>query len=92
MGPPAAAGVRHAATGALRELTSLGKEREDFSDSNFDEWSGYGGSLFSQGGRPTTASAGTGFMGVDDAEDNEADNVFSKVDEFMDSRRKKKRE
>ena len=47
MGPPAAAGVRHAATGALRELTSLGKEREDFSDSNFDEWSGYGGSLFS---------------------------------------------
>jgi len=31
-------------------------------------------------------------MGVDDAEDNEADNVFSKVDEFMDSRRKKKRE
>lgn len=33
-----------------------------------------------------------GFMGVDDAEDNEADAVFSKVEEFMDGRRKRKRE
>lgn len=31
-------------------------------------------------------------MGVDDAEDNEADQLFNKVDEFMDGRRKKKRE
>ena len=31
-------------------------------------------------------------MGVDDAEDNEADNAFTKVEEFMDTRRKKKRE
>ena len=47
MGPP---GVRHA-TSALRELTSIGgvrtaPEREDYSESNYDEWSGYGGSLF----------------------------------------------
>ncbi len=34
----------------------------------------------------------TGFTGVDDAEDNEADNVFNKVEEFMDGRRKRKRE
>ena len=52
MGPPA---VKHAATGALREFTSVGggagrgAEREDFSESNYDEWSGYGGSIF-QGG------------------------------------------
>lgn len=31
-------------------------------------------------------------MGVDDAEDNEADQAFSKVEEFMDGRRKKKRD
>lgn len=47
MGPP---GVRHA-TSALRELTQIGgvrtaPEREDYSESNYDEWSGYGGSLF----------------------------------------------
>ena len=46
MGPP---GVKHA-TSALRELAGIGgvrpaPEREDFSDSNYDEWSGYGGSL-----------------------------------------------
>jgi len=31
-------------------------------------------------------------MGVDDAEDNEADMAFMKVEDFMDGRRKKKRE
>jgi pre-mRNA-processing factor 6 len=91
MGPP---GVRHA-TSALRELTSIGgvrtaPEREDYSESNYDEWSGYGGSLFAQ--RPQGASATSGYLGVDDAEDNEADQLFNRVDEFMDGRRKKKRE
>jgi hypothetical protein len=46
MGPP---GGRHA-TSALRELTGgtrTASEREDYSESNYDEWSGYGGSLFS---------------------------------------------
>ena len=63
--------------------------REDYSESNYDEWSGYGGSLFAQGGRPSISG---GFMGVDDAEDNEADNTFAKVEEFMDGRRKRRRE
>ncbi len=31
-------------------------------------------------------------MGVDDTEDVEADQLFNKVEEFMDGRRKKKRE
>ena len=94
MGPP---GVKHAATGALREFTSLGRganaapEREDFSESNYDEWSGYGGSLFTGGNKPPQQAV-AGYTGVDDAEDNEADQVFNKVDEFMDNRRKKKRE
>jgi pre-mRNA-processing factor 6 len=86
--------LRVAATGALRDLTSMRPhgaqpEREDYSESNYDEWSGYGGSLFATGSKPSIAG---GFMGVDDAEDNEADMVFNKVDEFMDGRRKKKRE
>ncbi len=89
MGPP---GIRHA-TSALRELTSIGgvrsaPEREDYSESNYDEWSGYGGSLFA----PKPQGNTSGYMGVDDAEDNEADQLFNKVDEFMDGRRKKKRE
>jgi hypothetical protein len=94
-GPPTGgAGVKHAVTGALRDLTSVGgrpgaSEREDFSESNYDEWSGYGGSLFQGTQKPPSSS---GYMGVDDAEDNEADSVFQKVDEFMDNRRKKKRE
>lgn len=29
---------------------------------------------------------------AEDAEDKEADNIFARIDEFMDSRRKKKRE
>ena len=53
-------------------------EKEDISDANFDEWSGYGGSLF----------AGT----TEDAEDKDADTMFSRIDEYMDSRRRKKRE
>ena len=91
MGAP---GVKHA-TGALREFSNVGgkpaSEREDFSESNYDEWSGYGGSLFTNKNKHAPAPGG-GFMGVDDAEDNEADNVFSKVDEYMDSRRNKKRD
>lgn len=71
----------------MRELTGMGRggalpgqEREqDFSDSNFDEWSGFGGSLFAGGAN-------------DDAEDREADTMFSKIDDFMDGRRKRKRE
>ena len=55
------------------------ERNEDFSDANFDEWSGYGESLFAGGQH-------------DDAEDREADQVFSKVEDYMDGRRSKKRE
>ena len=70
MGPP---GVKHA-TSALRELSSIGgmrtaPEREDYSESNYDEWSGYGGSLFAQ--RPQGGT--NAYLAVDDTEDVEAD-------------------
>jgi len=52
--------------------------KEDYSDANFDEWNGYGGSLF------------TGIK--EDAEDREADQTFAKVEDYLDGRRKKKRE
>ena len=47
-------------------------------DANYDEWAGYGGSLFSEI--------------KEDAEDREADKSFAKVEDYMDGRRKKKRE
>ena len=66
----------------MRELTGMGQRNpekgEDYSDANYDEWSGYSGSLFSGGGG-------------DDAEDKEADKVFSKIDEFVENKREKKR-
>lgn len=74
--------IKHAPTAAMRELTNVGgkaaPEREDYSDANYDEWSGYSGSLF--------ASV------TDDAEDKDADSVFSKVEDYIDGRRRKKRE
>lgn len=66
--------VKGAATAALKEFTSLGKQgrekEQDFSDANYDEWSGFGGSLFSGA--------------TNDAEDIDADKIFSKIDEYMD--------
>ena len=54
------------------------KAKDDFSDANFDEWNGFGGSLFA---------------GIkEDAEDREADNTFANVEDYMDGRRKKKRD
>ena len=51
---------------------------DDLNDANYDEWAGYGGSLFSEI--------------KDDAEDREAEKSFAKVEDYMDGRRKKKRE
>lgn len=75
------AAIRQAPTAALQQLTGMGKMPEkdqDFSDANYDEWTGYGGSLF----------AGA----TDDAEDMEADKVFEMIEDRMDQRRRKKRE
>lgn len=55
-------------------------DRGDYSESNYDEFSGYSGSLF--------ASAGTPY----DEEDAEADQIYESVDEFMDGRHKRRRE
>ena len=75
--------MKQAPTAAMREMTGKGgkqgaTDKEDYSEANYDEWSGYGGSLF--------------MGGNEDAEDKEADKVFDKIDMLMDSRRKKKRE
>lgn len=54
-------------------------DRGDYSESNYDEFSGYGEKLF---------SSGTPY-GDDDLE---ADNIYDSVDEFMEGRTKRKRE
>jgi pre-mRNA-processing factor 6 len=54
------------------------QDRGDYSESNYDEFSGYGERLFA--------------AGAYDEEDAEADRVYDVVDEMMDSRRKRSRE
>lgn len=54
------------------------RECEDYSDAKYDEWSGYGGSLFA--------------FGDYDDEDKEADEIYSMIDKHMDLRRKQRRE
>lgn len=54
-------------------------DRGDYSESNYDEFSGYGEKLFSQG---------TPY----DQDDVEADNVYGAVDELMENRRKRSKE
>lgn len=54
-------------------------DKEDYSESNYDEFMGYGGSLLD----PTAAY---------DQDDKEADEVWDAVDERMDSRRRARRE
>lgn len=55
-------------------------DRGDYSESNYDEFSGYSGSLFNTAGTPY------------DEEDAEADKIYESVDEFMDGRHKRRRE
>jgi len=55
-------------------------DRGDYSESNYDEFSGYSGSLFTTAGAPY------------DEEDAEADQIYESVDEFMDGRHKRRRE
>lgn len=55
------------------------QDRGDYSESNYDEFSGYGERLF---------SAGTPY----EKDDQEADYIYEYVDDMMDSRRKRSRE
>jgi pre-mRNA-processing factor 6 len=65
------------------ELSSTQRKQEedrgDYSESNFDAFSGYGEALFSRG------------MPYDE-DDAEADRIYESVDERMDSQRKRRRE
>jgi len=54
-------------------------DREDYSESNYDEFSGYGGSLFDS-------------SVPYEKDDEEADKVWMTVDDKMDSRRRERRE
>jgi pre-mRNA-processing factor 6 len=54
------------------------QDRGDYSESNYDEFSGYGEKLFA--------------AGAYDEDDADADRVYDTVDEMMDSRRKRSRE
>jgi pre-mRNA-processing factor 6 len=53
-------------------------DRGDYSESNYDEFSGYGEKLFSSVSY--------------EADDIEADQIYDSVDEFMDGRHKRRRE
>jgi pre-mRNA-processing factor 6 len=54
------------------------REEEDYSESKYDEWAGYGGSLFAYGDY--------------DEEDREADEIYGSIDRHMDGRRRRRRE
>ena len=54
------------------------EEEEDLNDSNYDEFSGYGGSLFSKDPY--------------DKDDEEADQIYEAIDKRMDEKRKEYRE
>ena len=56
----------------------LFQEEEDLNDSNYDEFSGYGGSLFSKDPY--------------DKDDAEADAIYEAIDKRMDEKRKEYRE
>jgi pre-mRNA-processing factor 6 len=55
-------------------------DRGDYSESNYDEFAGYGGALFSSAGTPY------------EEDDAEADQIYESVNEFMEGRHKRRRE
>lgn len=86
MPPPAAvaptgyvAGMGRGAGGAAPSRGADGDENEDLSESNYDEFEGYGGGFVD----PTTPY---------DQDDKEADDTWESIDERMDSKRKIRRE
>merc|ERR1719375_2751100 len=64
--------------GVSRDEVDRDDDKADLGDTNYDEFSGYGGSLFAGGEY--------------DEEDKEADVVYDRVDVKMDDRRRKQRE
>ena len=64
--------------GVSRDEVDRDDDKADLGDSNYDEFSGYSGSLFSNSEY--------------DEEDKEADVVYDRVDHKMDDRRRKQRE
>eukprot|EP00727_Mastigamoeba_balamuthi_P007956 m51a1_g3781 putative pre-mrna-processing factor 6 (965) ;mRNA; r:158147-161220 len=76
---PAGAPGAQAAERQTSKAAAADDDKEDYSESNYDQFSGYGGSLF---------DSSTPY----DQEDREADDIYEGVDDRMDSRRKKRRE
>ncbi|XP_013148071.1 PREDICTED: pre-mRNA-processing factor 6 [Papilio polytes] len=69
---------RHAPPAAKRKKTEEEDDDEDLNDSNYDEFSGYSGSLFSKDPY--------------DKDDAEADAIYESIDKRMDEKRKEYRE
>uniref|UniRef100_A0A0A9VZK8 Pre-mRNA-processing factor 6 n=1 Tax=Lygus hesperus TaxID=30085 RepID=A0A0A9VZK8_LYGHE len=69
---------RHAPPTKRKKKEEEEEEDEDLNDSNYDEFSGYGGSLFSKDPY--------------DKDDEEADMIYEEIDKRMDEKRKEYRE
>ncbi|KAL0275367.1 UNVERIFIED_CONTAM: hypothetical protein PYX00_003230 [Menopon gallinae] len=69
---------RHAPPSKRKKKDEEEEEEEDLNDSNYDEFSGYGGSLFSKDPY--------------DKDDEEADQIYEAIDKRMDEKRKEYRE
>ncbi|KAL9962298.1 hypothetical protein ACROYT_G031386 [Oculina patagonica] len=69
---------RHGKPGFAAEKKPQEEEEEDLNETNYDEFAGYGGSLFSSGPY--------------EKDDEEADAVYDSIDRRMDDRRKERRE
>lgn len=67
------------AQAAAKATADEDDDKKDYSDSNYDEFSGYSGSLF-------------GSATPYEQDDREADNVWSSIDEMMEARRSRARE
>ncbi|KAJ7389286.1 Pre-mRNA-processing factor 6 [Desmophyllum pertusum] len=69
---------RHGKPGFATEKKPPEEEEEDLNETNYDEFAGYGGSLFSSGPY--------------EKDDEEADSIYDSIDRRMDDRRKERRE
>ncbi|KAF0719914.1 Aste57867_711 [Aphanomyces stellatus] len=77
--PPGGRGSGTAGVGGFGRETDASGDRGDYSETNYDEFTGYSGAgLFND----------TPY----DKDDAEADDIYAQVDEHMDSRRKRRRE